>query len=254
VAERMYPGLGTPIETGLPFDVGPGTRQAGMDVLRRQMAPAPGALPSGMLGPLMDIWRYGSILGPNLQQKMAEQRDKMAQDYYSVPSTPGPGVPSLADVAYNTAAIRSDNRLGPSASGRAEPALLTDEMVANYMGARVGGGMFPWIYRKTMQKPPDDLVVGGPPGPKDYSGSGGYPSFAMTPGNVGPKTTSSHALGEERRANKEPTLESQVPVSEDRSIGHVIQQFLPTAYTPIPNYQGWDPNVVRPDQLTPFAF
>jgi hypothetical protein len=238
VAERMYPGLGTPIESGLPFDVGPGTRQAGMDVLRQQMAPAPGALPSGVMGPLMDIWRYGSILGPNLQQKMAEQRTKMTQDYYSVPSTPGPGVPSPTDIAYNLGALRPENRLGPSASGRAEPALLTDEMVANYMGARVGGGAFPWMGKRTGLPVPM-------PGPKPRGDE--LPTFGMAPGGGPTKQLPVEVQREEERKTRDERLAGQpnIPGPEDRSARHVIQQFLPP--------EGYPMQVLK-DYNMPFVF
>jgi|SRR5215813_360044 len=188
---QLYPGLGTPIDPGLPFDVSPGTRAAGYEQLRQEMTGDVRRIPT--LGQVL----FGMPPLPGSPEAMSEQTKKMEQDYYSVPTDTGPNItPEI--MAYNIQAMRKPNRLGPEASGRAIPTTPTDEQVRQVGLFRLANVLFPWFNPKTK-------TLGGPPTRSERS----LPTFGMTPGG-GPQKQMAGQVSREDESEA-PTLETMVP-------------------------------------------
>jgi hypothetical protein len=217
---RQYPGLGTPIDSGLPFDVSPGTRRAGMEMLQKQMQESPGHIPS--IGEVL----FGMTPDPSLEERMAAQRGKVEEVYYGAPTEPSTP-PGPAHWAFDIKAMQRPNRLGPKASGRAEPALLTDEMVRDYALTRGVSWLFPWasLSSKPIGKPTD------PPGGRRGEWEERVPPFGLTPGAGPQKQLASGAIREENLRRGD---EFELPLVNDPSVNYTMREVETKGKYPMP--------------------
>jgi hypothetical protein len=189
---RQYPGLGTPIEASsmFPFDVGPGTRAAGMEMLKREMSGMPSRIPT----PMQVLMGMPQL--PSAEQQMAEARQRTEQAYYSVPKP---------EVATSTAeqegnALQDYGARAPlgGASGVANPVGTDAEMMAMALGGPMRA-MLPSLIRggvNAMFGSPDSSVV---------------------------------AMERERQASQigQPTLETMAPVPGEKRYNYPTVKVIP---------------------------